>query len=126
MTLPLQLAAAMLVRLSLLALYLRIFKAIPLACVTIWVVKAAVSLFYMVCIILFAVKSAPNSRETWQQNSLMNDWGVLARNINIAQASFGIISDLVILAIPLKLVYGLTMTRKRKFGVLTVFLTGLL
>lgn len=97
-----------------------------MACVTIWVVKAAVMVFYMSCIIFFAIKTAPNPHQTWQENSIVNDWGVLAKNINIAQALFGIISDLVILAIPLKLVFGLTMNWKRKFGVLTVFLTGLL
>lgn len=115
----------MFVRSSILALYLRIFKPIRWARLVIWAVTVIVVVFYMSCTILIAVKMVPNPHQTWLYTSV-NGGGILEQNVNIAQGYFGMTSDLVILAIPLKLVSGLSMDRKRKFGVLAVFLTGLM
>lgn len=125
-TLILQLLAAMFVRLSLLALYLRIFKPIRWARVAIWSATAGTTVFYMGCIIVILVRIVPRPHQTWVAMAMEFNSRVVEQNVNIAQGYYGMLSDLMILAIPVKLVYGLTMDHKRKIGVLAVFLTGLM
>lgn len=125
-TLILQLVAAMFVRLSLLALYLHIFKPIVWARVMIWAATACVAIFYITCTMLVIIKMVPRPGQTWLSVSLVNGQGKLEQNVNVAQGYFGMISDLIILAIPLKLIHGLTMDRNRKIGLVAVFSVGLL
>lgn len=44
----------------------------------------------------------------------------------IVQGVFGIVSDLYLLVIPIPAVMGLQMPRRRKLGVIAIFMTGLL
>lgn len=116
--------AAMFVRLSLLALYLRIFKPIKWARITIFVGMALISVFYVVCTVILLAITVPSQGQTWMYTTTTHV--KLEADIGVAQGYFGVLSDLLILGIPLKLVSDLSLQRKRKIGVLAVFLTGLL
>lgn len=116
--------AAMFVRLSLLSLYLRIFKPILWARVTIFVGIALIVAFYVVCTVILLAITVPRPGQSWMYTTFTHV--KMEADVSVAQGYFGVFSDLFILAIPLKLVSDLSLQRKRKIGVLAVFLTGLL
>lgn len=116
--------AAMFVRLLLLALYLRIFKPIKWARITIFVGMALIAVFYVVCTIILLAVTVPSPGQTWIYTTFTHVQ--FEADVSVAQGYFGVFSDLLILGLPLKLVSDLFLQRKRKIGVLAVFLTGLL
>ncbi|KAH7387002.1 hypothetical protein DE146DRAFT_666327 [Phaeosphaeria sp. MPI-PUGE-AT-0046c] len=114
------------VKVTLLLLYLRIFRPSHQANIMIWLGIAFVALFYLACavayIILFVPRPGGNSA-----------WGVMSHrttmiimNTAAAQGVFGCVQDLYILMIPIHLVSGLRLARRKKIGVIALFLTGAL
>jgi len=114
----------MFVRLSLLSLFLRIFKPIRWARITIFVGMALIAVFYVVCTIILLAITVPRPGQTWMYTTFKHV--NLEGDISVAQGYFGVFSDLLILGIPLRLVSDLSLQKKRKIGVLAVFSTGLL
>ena len=110
-------------KLTLLTLYLRIFKH---ALWTLWAVWLGIGLtivFYMSTFIGYLGLCVRSDKPVWvtiQQQPCADNLLLIGKAQNI----FGLISDLYILAIPLWLVWGLSMSSKRKLGVMGIFLTG--
>lgn len=114
------------VKVSLLLLYLRIFRPSHRANIMIWLGIAWVTLFYLACIIAYLLLFVPRPGGN-------SDWGVMThrttlRILDLAAASgvIGCVQDLYILAIPIQLVAGLRLQKKKKIGVIALFLTGFL
>lgn len=114
----------MFVRLSLLSLYLRIFKPIRWARITIFVGIILIAVFYVICAITLLATTVPRPGQTWMYTTSKHV--KLEGDVSVAQGYFGVFSDLLILMIPLRLVSDLSLPKNRKIGVLAVFLTGLL
>lgn len=112
----------MFVRLSLLSLYLRIFKPIRWARITIFVGIILIAVFYVICAITLLATTVPRPGQTWMYTTSKHV--KLEEDVSVAQGYFGVFSDLLILVIPLRLVSDLSLPKNRKIGVLAVFLTG--
>lgn len=118
--------AIMSIKLSILVFYLRIFKPVPWARIAIWIGLAAVLLFYVILNIVLLAICVPRHGLTWLEMSTTPGWVTVGIRTSLAAGWFGTIADLYILAIPVRLVSTLNLSRKHKIGVIAIFLTGLL
>lgn len=119
-------AAAMLVKLTILALYFRLFKPSHSAHHTILFGCVIVTTFYLTNIVVLLALCVPRGGETWLSKVSSGTCPTAQVRIANAQGIFGLLSDLFILAIPLWQVSRLSLAPKHKAGVMIVFLTGLL
>lgn len=117
---------AMFVKLTLLVLYLHLFKVHRLASWLIWGGVAVVSLFYVISIIVLLEACVPRSGHDWLETTFTGTCTPVQNGLSKGSGVFGLISDLYILAIPLWLVSQLTLQMSRKVGVMAIFLTGLM
>ncbi|KAM7190410.1 hypothetical protein V8F33_009526 [Rhypophila sp. PSN 637] len=116
--------ANMFAKLTLLVLYLRIFRPASIARWSIWVSIVTIVLFYLATFSGYmglCVRAGVPLYQSITELTCANN----TLKISKAQGWFGLISDVVILVVPLPLVWQLSLTRKRRIGVLSVFLTGL-
>ncbi|KAK3374270.1 hypothetical protein B0T24DRAFT_594375 [Lasiosphaeria ovina] len=116
--------ATLFVKLTLLVLYLRIFRPSAWGRWPILITIALISGFYVATFAGYVGICAKAGSPLWETIQDLN----CANNslkISKAQGWFGLFSDLAILIIPLPLVWQLSLTSKRKVGVMAVFLTGL-
>lgn len=113
-------------KLTLLFLYLRLFKPMRWAIWLIWAGIATVAVVYIVISILLLDKCTPKRNETWQYTTYFGSCTPTQEDISFTTGIFGVISDIYTLCIPLWLVSHLRLAPKRKIGVLAVFGTGLL
>ena len=115
----------LMVKLSLLFLYLHIFRPnVRLRhCIHfgIWFL----CLFYSATFIAYAVLSIPRPGQSQLAAILSVD---TARDIplGITQGAINVVSDFYIFCLPIPVVWKLQMPRKKKIGVFAVFVTGLL
>ncbi|KAI0006914.1 hypothetical protein F4779DRAFT_629475 [Xylariaceae sp. FL0662B] len=114
----------MFTKLTLLTLYLRIFKPAVCARLTIWLGIVVTILFYIATFIGYLGLCAHVGIPIWVS---MRDVRCANNNLSISKAQgwYALISDAYILAVPLSLVWGLKLNPRRKLGVMAVFLTGL-
>ncbi|RYP80359.1 hypothetical protein DL769_002508 [Monosporascus sp. CRB-8-3] len=114
----------MFTKLTLLALYLRIFKPAAWACSAIWIGIVITILFYIATFIGYLGLCVRIGAPVW---SSMQNIRCANNNLMISKAQgwYGLISDVYILTIPLSLVSRLKLNPRRKLGVIAVFLTGL-
>lgn len=118
--------AAIFTKVSLLVLYMRIFKVSNIAAIMIWAGIVFITLFYTICFVAIAAFCFPRGSEDWytaitQLRCGPNNWKLLA-----AQGPVGVITDFYTLAIPFFLVLRLQMTTSKKTAVAGIFLTGLM
>ncbi|KAI0417229.1 hypothetical protein F5X98DRAFT_341749 [Xylaria grammica] len=116
--------SAMLVKLSLLSLYLRIFNPAWKVTLTIYVCAAIVSSFYISTIIAELVVGIPKGNGSLQQAQVR--YGPFGLTISTVRGVFGIVSDFTILFIPMTQLITLALPTKRKVVLICIFLTGLL
>ncbi|KAJ2983343.1 hypothetical protein NUW58_g6268 [Xylaria curta] len=116
--------SAMLVKLSLLLLYLRIFKPAWKVTLTIYACIGIVSLFYLSTMIAELVVGVPKGGGTWQQAQAA--YGPFGLTISVVRGVFGVLSDFVILLIPMTQLVLLALPTRRKVVLVGVFLTGIL
>ncbi|KAH7304033.1 hypothetical protein B0I35DRAFT_445744 [Stachybotrys elegans] len=114
-------------KLSLLSLYLRLFKPSRLARIAIWVGIAVTILFYTIVTITTIAYVHPRPGD--------GGWGSLKNNLRMmkpaprlvaTQGLGGTLTDFYVLLIPIYLVWGIQMPVRKKVGVCALFLTGLL
>ncbi|KAI0544538.1 hypothetical protein F4679DRAFT_591313 [Xylaria curta] len=118
--------AAMLVKLTILALYYRLFQPSRWAHRLIWIGVALVLVFYITTIIVLLVNCLPSSGVTWVESVRYSTCPIVHVNIALSQGVFGLAIDLYILAIPIWQISRLSLPPQRKAGILLIFLTGLL
>lgn len=122
----LQYLAVMLIKASILVFYLKISERIRWARIAIWTGLAAVLGFYIIVIIVLLAICVPGDGHSWVLASAKHKWQAAALDTAVAAGWFGTIADFYILAIPMRLLSTLKLGRKQKFGVMAIFLTGLL
>jgi hypothetical protein len=112
------------VKTTLLLLYFRVFRPSPEANIMIWTGIAFVVLFYLGCSVACIVLMVPQSGgiEAWMIKSMHHKVAIL--DLTVTQGLVGAIQDLYILAIPMYLVSGLHLARRKKLAVFALFLTG--
>lgn len=118
--------AAMLVKLTILAFYYRLFRPVLWAKRSIWAGVILVATFHLVTLTVLLVPCVPRHEEQWLSKTLHGACPTAQVKTAQAQGIFGLISDLYILAIPISQVSRLSLAPKRKAGIMVVFLTGLL
>ncbi|KAI0197474.1 hypothetical protein F4808DRAFT_295229 [Astrocystis sublimbata] len=125
--------SALLVKTTLLALYLRVFAPNTSARRMIWAGTTVIAIFYVTAIILNIRFCVPISMTTpvpdqdaWQKKLKASTCSQPVYNLNAAVGLFGIVSDLYVLIIPVSMVNKLKMPRDKKIGILGIFLFGLL
>ncbi|KAI1293943.1 hypothetical protein F5Y03DRAFT_326887 [Xylaria venustula] len=121
------------VRTALLSLYLRVFAPNRAARMMIWVGITVIVVFYTLSIVLNIRFCVPLSMTTpvpnpveWANKLKASSCSQPVYNLNAAVGLFGVLSDIYVLMIPVSMVYKLRIPRSRKFGILGIFLTGLL
>ena len=86
---------------------------------------AVTSTFYLAVVIFTLVLTAPTPGQSWQQASQRpGHEAILKATVGIA--CVGLVLDVYILVLPIAGVRQLQLSRKRKIGVIMVFLTGFL
>ncbi|KAI0429707.1 hypothetical protein F5Y09DRAFT_249438 [Xylaria sp. FL1042] len=125
--------SSLFVKTALLSLYLRVFAPNRLARVLIWIGVTTIVAFYTVSIIINICFCVPLSMTTpvpdpdeWAKKLAASNCSQPVYNLNAAVGLFGVVSDLYVLIIPVSMVYSLRIPRNRKFGIMGIFLTGLL
>ncbi|KAI1270649.1 hypothetical protein F5Y18DRAFT_18684 [Xylariaceae sp. FL1019] len=125
--------SSLFVKLALLVLYLRVFAPDIKIRWMIWGGIITVTVFYVIAIIVNIRFCVPISMTTpvpdpveWQRKLKASTCSQPVYNLNAAIGVFGVISDLYILLIPISMVLKLQIPRGRKYGILGIFLTGLL
>jgi hypothetical protein len=114
------------VKLTILALYHRIFQPSPWAFRLIWIGIIFVGLFYTITVSILLASCVPRSGQSWLLSATSGSCPSVQVRIALSQGIFGLISDVYILAIPIWQVSALSIKGKRKAGIIVVFLTGLL
>ncbi|KAI1477678.1 hypothetical protein F4774DRAFT_388204 [Daldinia eschscholtzii] len=115
----------MLVKLTLLVLYLRIFNPVEIAKIAIYICIGVTISFYIATMIAELVVGLPKAGgEGWQAAQIR--YGPFGLNLSVVRGVFGVISDFVILLIPMTQVIKLHLPLRKKITILGIFLTGLL
>ncbi|TRX93716.1 hypothetical protein FHL15_005392 [Xylaria flabelliformis] len=118
--------AAMLVKVTILALYRRLFRPSKWAHRLIWIGIILVLVFYITTIIILLAFCLPSRGVPWIVRVQSGASPTVQVNIALSQGVFGLVIDLYILAIPIWQVSRLSLPPQRKAGILLIFLTGLL
>lgn len=120
----------MFTKVSLLILYLRIFKPSKGAKLMVWLGNGTIVPFYVTSLITFSVYCKPSQ---WPHSPIEylavqsgSKCGILQRNLFPIQGVFNILSDIYVLAIPIIFTWGLQLPLRRRIGICTIFLVGLL
>ena len=118
--------AAMFVKLTILALYYRIFQPSRWARILIWAGMMSITVFYLISVIAVLSQCVPGPSETWLFKVPTGACPTVQVRLSLGVGIFGLVSDVYILVIPLWQISHLSLAPKRKFGLVVVFLTGLL
>ncbi|KAF2730927.1 hypothetical protein EJ04DRAFT_579498 [Polyplosphaeria fusca] len=117
-----------LVKVGLLALYLRLFNIISHVRTMVWVGMFAVISYCIAFVITDLVACVPRSDEAggWVDPKLLARCNAIVPDFITAGAWFNVFTDFYILMIPLHMIPKLGLSRNRQIGVALIFLTGLL
>lgn len=126
-------ANAILVKSTLLIFYLRIFRPNKRARMMIWFGIAFIVAFYVSCIIANMVDCIPVNQllpglepAEWIEASERDHCSKPELTLTLVQGVISMLTDFYVLAIPVSSVLDLHLAPRRKFGVMAIFLTGLL
>ena len=112
-------------KLSLLLLYLRIFRPnVRLRC-GIYLVMAFLTLSYTSFFIAYAVLSIPKPGQSGLA-SITSTETAMDIPLAITQGSINVFSDFLVLSLPIPVLWKLQQPRGKKIGILAIFMTGLL
>ena len=113
----------MFAKLSFFLLYLQIFRPMRWLRYSSYAGATFTVIFYIAMIVFNLVVSAPAPGESWQQVTKRPTYG-LTISATVGIACVGLALDVTILLLPIAGVAQLQMSRKRRIGVVSVFLTG--
>ena len=114
------------IKASILVLYLRIFSPLWRVRLLIYLGIAIILLTNAIISILFAALLASRNGQPYIVQYNAPQFVENAENLTLASAIINFISDLYLLWLPMPLVWNLQLTRKRKLGIIAIFLTGIL
>ena len=110
-------------KLSILALYLRVFSVHKAMRVSIYAAMIFASCIYLATIPISSYYCTPPLGQPW---TIISRSCINAAAISIAQASLNVTLDLYLVLAPIPIVARMNFAPKKKFGILAVFLTGIL
>lgn len=125
-------ASAMLLKTSLLVLYLRLFRTDRIMNVLIWTGIATIVVFYSVCIIATSIfcRSSQWPETTNPAEFLLlqaqSDCNGPQLNLASTQGVFSTVSDIYVLVLPIRLIWNLRLSQRRKIGICSILLVGLI
>ncbi|VUC24495.1 unnamed protein product [Clonostachys rosea] len=124
--LELYMATSMFVKLTILALYLRLFQPVPHINWMIRIGIVVMILFYTSCMIATLALCLPRASDGggWLSAPQRARCDTPQINIGKLQSVFNAVSDIYVLLIPLLSVPGLRLSPRRKLGVIAIFFTG--
>ena len=114
------------IKASILVLYLRIFSPLWRVKLLIYLGIAIILLTNATISILFAALCTPRNGQLYTVQYNTSQCFENATNLTLASAIVNFISDLYLLLLPLPLVWNLQLTRKRRLGIIAIFMTGIL
>lgn len=106
-------------------MYLYIFGPLRWLRICAYIGAAFTSAFYVGMIVASFVIATPRPGETWPEH-LFSELERKSIHLPIPTSSFGLVTDLVILALPIIAVMQLQLPTRRKIGVILIFMTGAL
>ena len=106
-------------------MYLHIFKSLQWFRICAHMGVAITTSFYVSTTVAMLIFMTPRREETWAERLLTEETRRLF-TLPVATSSFGVVIDLVILLLPIIAVMPLQLPIRRKIGVVSVFMTGLL
>lgn len=115
-----------LVKLALLLLFHEIFGTLRWLRRLVLYGAVIISLFYASCSISLIAVCAPRRGLNASQMSLTKICQTGGTTVGLVQGIGNIISDFYLLVVPIPAVLGLHMPTRKKFGILGIFMTGLL
>ncbi|KAF2994777.1 hypothetical protein E8E14_003818 [Neopestalotiopsis sp. 37M] len=119
--------SAMSVKLSLLLLYNRLFRPAKSIQIPTWLGIVVITMFYMICNILTLVFCLPRPGEGgWGAAKYTERCGTQYLKLTTVQGVFSVASDFYVLFIPVGTIMRLQLSLKKRIGVTSVFLSGLL
>lgn len=119
--------AAMFTKISLFALYLRIFSPSKASKRMIWGGLIVISIFYTVSALITLIYCVPHPGDGgWGSTKSLTRCATPQMQITAASGVVGTVTDFYVMAIPLARVLQLKLTPKKKFAIAGIFLTGLL
>ncbi|KAI4859638.1 hypothetical protein F4820DRAFT_453692 [Hypoxylon rubiginosum] len=123
--LVLYVAAAAFIKLSLLALYYRIFRPSRHATILVWLGSIVVVMYNIAFACFYLIITIPRPGEGgWISQPVLERTDAYELKGSIGHGIIGTITDFYILLIPLTMVYGLNMSTSKKVGISSIFLIG--
>ncbi len=113
-------------KLSLFLLYLKIFFPSQRIKYFIWGGLAVSFLVYTATTIAFAVFGMPKPGQKWVEVIARPNFHKESNTHGLVFGSFNVVSDFYLLILPMPILWHLKMPLRRKLGVITIFMTGLL
>ncbi|KAH7323261.1 hypothetical protein B0I35DRAFT_350832, partial [Stachybotrys elegans] len=118
--------AAALTKLSLCALYLRLFSPLARVRIAIWVAVGFIAVGYVTLFAVWIAYSVPRVGQSWTDPVFFIRVGRDTPAISITLSALSVFTDFQVLLVPLMAVSGLALTNRRKVGLAALFATGLL
>lgn len=118
--------AIFLAKLSVLLLYLEIFKVNKQARFTVTIGLTIITAQCLMTIIGYCILCVPKPGDSWLIASSTEKCRVTATLYGVIISAVSVFSDLYVIVIPLPVIWQLHMARRKKIGVSVIFITGLL
>ena len=115
-----------LAKLAVLLLYLELFAVKPQARITVAIGLVIITAQCIANIIGYSVLCVPKPGDSWLLHTSTYQCRSVADLFGVIMAAISIFSDLYLICIPLPIIWGLQLARRKKVGVSVVFVTGLL
>lgn len=117
----------MFIKISLLALFLRIFSPSRIVRRMIWIGLVFITLSFSAAAIAYIVFFfPPSSGEGWSDPKIARQRADSTAYINLILGALGASTDFYVIAIPITAVSSLNLSKKKKIGVSALFATGLM
>ena len=113
----------MLAKLTFFLLYIQLFRPMAWLRYTCYGGAAFTVSFYTALLIFTLVEVAPRPHESWQEAALRPGQQTVLKP-TVGFACVGLVLDIFILILPIAGVQRLQLSRKRKIGVIAIFMTG--
>lgn len=107
-------------------MYLHIFRILRWFRICAYLGAAITTTFYISTTVAILVLTTPRRGETWAGHLSTKEERLAINVVPIATSSFGVVTDLAILILPMIAVLPMQLPIRRKIGVVCVFMTGLL
>ena len=106
-------------------MYLYIFGSLRWFRICAYMGAVITTTFYIATTVAMLIFTTPRRGEAWAEHLYTKEMR-RSLTVPVATSSFGVVIDLVILLLPIIAVMPLQLPTRRKFGVVCVFMTGLL